>query len=191
APGRPRSRHGEPRRVHRALAAGADPRRGRSVQGPAPRDVSPGGRSRGPRRLVVLLPERVANRRALARPGHPRPPRRPARTRRCRVYPRQGRTLKDLVLSRGESRGRDVWALRDVSFEVEPGCAIGLVGRNGSGKTTLLRLVAGIMKPTGGRVSVGGRVGSLLELAAGLHPDFTAPDHDLLNGAILGLERRS
>src|SRR5205823_7526719 len=93
-------------------------------------------------------------------------------SRRFRVYPRQGRTLKDLVLSRRDSRGRDVWALRSVSFSVEPGSAIGLVGRNGSGKTTLLRLLAGIMKPTSGRVSVGGRVGSLLELGAGFHPDF-------------------
>jgi ABC-type polysaccharide/polyol phosphate transport system ATPase subunit len=110
-------------------------------------------------------------------------------SRRFRVYPRQGRTLKDLVLSRRDARGRDVWALRDVSFEVEPGSAVGLVGRNGSGKTTLLRLVAGIMKPTSGRVAVGGRVGSLLELGAGFHPDFTGRENVFLNGAILGLKR--
>ena len=110
-------------------------------------------------------------------------------SRRFRVYPRQGRTLKDIVLSRRDSRGRDVWALRSVSFSVEPGSAIGLVGRNGSGKTTLLRLLAGIMKPTSGRVSVGGRVGSLLELGAGFHPDFTGRENVFLNGAILGLKR--
>jgi lipopolysaccharide transport system ATP-binding protein len=110
-------------------------------------------------------------------------------SRRFRVYPRQGRTLKDLVLSRGEARGRDVWALTDVSFGVEPGSAIGLVGRNGSGKTTLLRLLAGIMKPTSGHVAVGGRVGSLLELGAGFHPDFTGRENVFLNGAILGLKR--
>src|SRR5205085_12653171 len=101
----------------------------------------------------------------------------------------QGRTLKDLVLSRGDARGRDVWALRDVSFDVEPGSAIGLVGRNGSGKTTLLRLLAGIMKPTTGQVAVGGRVGSLLELGAGFHPEFTGRENVFLNGAILGLKR--
>jgi ABC-type polysaccharide/polyol phosphate transport system ATPase subunit len=110
-------------------------------------------------------------------------------SRRFRVYPRQGRTLKDLVLARRDARGRDVWALRDVSFAVEPGSAIGLIGRNGSGKTTLLRLLAAIIKPTSGRVAVGGRVGSLLELGAGFHPDFTGRENVFLNGAILGLKR--
>src|SRR5205807_3930309 len=85
--------------------------------------------------------------------------------------------------------GTDVWALRDVSFSVDPGNAIGLVGRNGSGKTTLLRLLSGIFKPTSGRVSVGGRVGSLLELGAGFHPDFTGRENVYLNGSIHGLSR--
>ena len=60
-----------------------------------------------------------------------------------------------------------------MSLAVEPGEAVGLVGRNGSGKSTLLRLIAGIIKPTEGRVEVGGRIGSLLELGAGFHPDFS------------------
>jgi len=106
-----------------------------------------------------------------------------------RVYPREQRTLKDLVIARGRVRGSDVWALRDVSFHVEPGSAVGLVGRNGSGKTTLLRLLSGIVGPTSGRVSVGGRVGSLLELGAGFHLDLTGRENVYLNGSIHGLKR--
>jgi lipopolysaccharide transport system ATP-binding protein len=111
--------------------------------------------------------------------------------RRFRVYPKQGRTLKDLVVGRGRFRGTDVWALQDVSVAVEPGEAVGLIGRNGSGKTTLLRVVAQIIKPTRGRVSVGGRVGSLLELGAGFHPEFTGRENVYLNGSIHGLKRRT
>ena len=110
-------------------------------------------------------------------------------SRRFRVYAREGRTLKDLVLSRGRLDAQEIWALRDVSFHVDPGSAIGLVGRNGSGKTTLLRLMSGIIRPTGGRVEVGGRVGSLLELGAGFHPDFTGRENVYLNGSIHGLRR--
>lgn len=109
--------------------------------------------------------------------------------RRFRVYPRESRALKDLVVARGRTRGTDVWALRDISFAVEPGSAIGLVGRNGSGKTTLLRLLSGIVKPTSGSVAVGGRIGSLLELGAGFHPDMTGRENVYLNGSIHGLRR--
>jgi ABC-type polysaccharide/polyol phosphate transport system ATPase subunit len=109
--------------------------------------------------------------------------------RRFRVYPRENRALKDLLVARGRVRGTDVWALRDVSFAVEPGSAIGLVGRNGSGKSTLLRLLSGIIKPTSGRVLVGGRVGALLELGAGFHPDLTGRENVFLQGSIHGLSR--
>jgi lipopolysaccharide transport system ATP-binding protein len=109
--------------------------------------------------------------------------------RRFRVYPRESRALKDLVVARGRARGADVWALRDVSFAVEPGSAVGLVGRNGSGKSTLLRLLSGIIKPTSGRAEVGGRIGSLLELGAGFHPDLTGRENVYLNGSIHGLKR--
>jgi ABC-2 type transport system ATP-binding protein len=109
--------------------------------------------------------------------------------RRFRVYPRESRALKDLVFARSRARGSDVWALRDVSFAVEPGSAVGLVGRNGSGKTTLLRLLSGIIKPTAGDVAVGGRIGSLLELGAGFHPDMTGRENVFLNGSIHGLSR--
>ncbi len=106
-----------------------------------------------------------------------------------RVYPRESRALKDLLFARRHARGSEVWALRDVSFAVEPGSAVGLVGRNGSGKTTLLRLLSGIVKPTSGRIAVGGRVGSLLELGAGFHPDMTGRENVFLNGSIHGLRR--
>jgi ABC-2 type transport system ATP-binding protein len=109
--------------------------------------------------------------------------------RRFRVYARENRALKDLVVARGRMRGTDVWALRDVSFAVEPGSAIGLVGRNGSGKSTLLRLLSGIIKPTSGRVAVGGRVGALLELGAGFHPDLSGRENLFLQGSIHGLSR--
>jgi ABC-type polysaccharide/polyol phosphate transport system ATPase subunit len=109
--------------------------------------------------------------------------------RRFRVYARENRALKDLLVARGRVRGSDVWALRDISFAVEPGSAIGLVGRNGSGKSTLLRLLSGIIKPTSGRVAVGGRVGALLELGAGFHPDLTGRENVYLQGSIHGLTR--
>jgi ABC-type polysaccharide/polyol phosphate transport system ATPase subunit len=99
------------------------------------------------------------------------------------------RTIKGLFVARGRVRAREVWALRDVSLSTEPGEAVGLVGRNGSGKSTLLRLVSGIIKPTSGRVEVGGQVGSLLELGAGFHPDFTGRENVYLNGSIHGLSR--
>jgi ABC-type polysaccharide/polyol phosphate transport system ATPase subunit len=106
-----------------------------------------------------------------------------------RVYPRESRRLKDLIVARRGARATDVVALRDVSFRVEPGSAVGLVGRNGSGKTTLLRLLSGIIRPTSGHVEVGGRVGSLLELGAGFHPDLTGRENVFLNGSIHGLKR--
>jgi ABC-type polysaccharide/polyol phosphate transport system ATPase subunit len=110
-------------------------------------------------------------------------------SRRFKVYPREARRLKDVVVARRRSRPAEVVALQDVSFRVDPGSAVGLVGRNGSGKTTLLRLISGIIKPTTGRVEVGGRIGSLLELGAGFHPDLTGRENVFLNGSIHGLKR--
>jgi ABC-type polysaccharide/polyol phosphate transport system ATPase subunit len=110
-------------------------------------------------------------------------------SRRFRVHAREARTLKDLFVQRGRTEPTEVWALRDVSVSVGRGEAVGLIGRNGSGKTTLLRLVAGIIKPTAGRVQTEGRIGSLLELGAGFHLDFTGRENVFLNGAIQGLRR--
>jgi ABC-2 type transport system ATP-binding protein len=106
-----------------------------------------------------------------------------------RIHGREARTLKDLVVQRGRTHPQNVWALRDVSVEVARGEAVGLIGRNGSGKTTLLRLIAGIIKPSAGRVRTDGRIGSLLELGAGFHLDFTGRENVFLNGAIQGLRR--
>ena len=111
-------------------------------------------------------------------------------SRRFRVYPQRNVTLKEAIVRRNEIRPVEIWALRDVSLAIEPGEAVGFVGRNGSGKTTLLRLIAGIFAPTSGRVAVGGKPGSLLELGAGFHPDFTGRENVYLSGAIYGLNRR-
>jgi ABC-type polysaccharide/polyol phosphate transport system ATPase subunit len=110
-------------------------------------------------------------------------------SRRFRVHPQEARTLKEAFVARRRSRGTDVWALQDISFEVRHGEAVGLIGRNGSGKTTLLKLISRIIKPTSGRVDVQGRVGSLLELGAGFHPDFTGRENVYLNGSVHGLSR--
>ncbi len=82
------------------------------------------------------------------------------------------------------------WALREVSFHLNKGEALGIVGRNGAGKTTILKLMSKITKPTSGRVLIDGRVSALIELGAGFHPDLTGRDNIYLNGIILGLSRR-
>ncbi len=110
-------------------------------------------------------------------------------SRRFRVYPQRNVTLKEAILRRRHLRREEIWALRDVSLAVEPGEAVGVIGRNGSGKTTLLRLIGGIFAPTSGRLEVAGDVGSLLGLGAGFHPDFTGRENVYMNGAIHGLKR--
>jgi len=88
-----------------------------------------------------------------------------------------------------ESRRR-IWALRDVSFDVEQGESLAIVGRNGSGKSTLLKILARITSPTTGRAMLSGRVGSLLEVGTGFHPELTGRENIYLNGAVLGLKQR-
>jgi lipopolysaccharide transport system ATP-binding protein len=85
---------------------------------------------------------------------------------------------------------REIWALKDVNFEVAPGEVLGVIGRNGAGKSTLLKVLSRITKPSAGEVRLQGRVGSLLEVGTGFHPELTGRENIYLNGAILGMARR-
>jgi ABC-type polysaccharide/polyol phosphate transport system ATPase subunit len=116
-----------------------------------------------------------------------------------KLYRRWGRTrafgtLKSALLGRGLSAalsGTDVVrALSEVSFEVRAGETFGVIGANGSGKSTLLKLVAGILKPTSGRLSVSGKVSALIELGAGFHPEISGRENVVINGVMLGLTRK-
>jgi lipopolysaccharide transport system ATP-binding protein len=89
-----------------------------------------------------------------------------------------------------DSQTEQFWALKDVNLQIQPGEVVGLVGRNGAGKSTLLKVLSRITKPTTGRVTLFGRVGSLLEVGTGFHPELSGRENIYLNGAILGMSRR-
>lgn len=100
-------------------------------------------------------------------------------------------SVKSLFLRNGRSNGQKetFWALREISFEVKPGEVLGIIGRNGAGKSTLLKILSRITKPTEGKASIRGRVGSLLEVGTGFHGELTGRENIYLNGAILGMKK--
>ncbi|MCK4793385.1 MAG: ABC transporter ATP-binding protein, partial [Desulfobacteraceae bacterium] len=89
----------------------------------------------------------------------------------------------------GLSNTEELWALKDVSFEVRQGDRVGIIGRNGAGKSTLLKILSRITEPTTGRIGIKGRVASLLEVGTGFHPELTGRENIYLNGAVLGMTK--
>ena len=99
-------------------------------------------------------------------------------------------SLKERMIHLGKIPYEDLWALKDINFEIAEGETFGLLGHNGSGKSTLLKCVAGILQPTAGQIRTVGRVAALLELGAGFHPDLSGRENVFLNASLLGLQRR-
>jgi ABC-2 type transport system ATP-binding protein len=107
-------------------------------------------------------------------------------SKRFRLTAGRSTSLKERAL-RGRQRYDEFWALRDVSFELQEGKTLGLLGHNGSGKSTLLKCIAGILKPTEGQALTKGRIASLLELGAGFHPELTGRENVFVNASFLGI----
>lgn len=104
-----------------------------------------------------------------------------------RLYARPADRFKELLL--GRRYHEEFWAVREVSFTVEKGVSLGILGENGAGKSTLLKLITGALTPTAGTVTVPGRVASIIELGMGFHPDFSGVDNLFIGGALLGFSR--
>jgi ABC-type polysaccharide/polyol phosphate transport system ATPase subunit len=106
-----------------------------------------------------------------------------------RLYPTPRHRALELFTFGARTYHTDFWALKDVSFRLQSGGTLGLIGNNGSGKSTLLQVIAGIVSPTNGRVAVNGRISSLLELGAGFNPEFTGRENVELYGVVMGMSR--
>lgn len=106
-----------------------------------------------------------------------------------RIYDKPADRLKELLTRGHLKRHREFWALKNVSFEIQPGTTTGIVGPNGSGKSTLLQIIAGTLNPTHGSVIVKGRVGALLELGAGFNLEFTGIENVYMNSALMGFSK--
>lgn len=109
---------------------------------------------------------------------------------RFKIYYDRNRTLKERLLFRKRNRYDERWVLKDVSFDIEQGEAVGLVGENGCGKSTTLKLLSRILFPDRGAISVNGRVSCLIELGAGFHPDMNGIENIYLNAAMFGVGRK-
>ena len=106
-----------------------------------------------------------------------------------KLYVRPLDRLKELFATHGKQYHQDFWALQSVSFSVHPGESWGIIGRNGAGKSTLLKLITGVTRPSTGTLTVSGRIGALLELGTGFHPEYTGRENIYFSAAMLGLER--
>jgi ABC-type polysaccharide/polyol phosphate transport system ATPase subunit len=111
-------------------------------------------------------------------------------SKRFRLYHEKYTSLKERVIHAGRIPYEDLWALRDVSFDVREGETVGILGRNGSGKSTLLKCICGVLQPTAGQVVVRGKLAGLLELGADFQPELSGRENIYLNGSMLGLSKR-
>jgi ABC-2 type transport system ATP-binding protein len=108
-----------------------------------------------------------------------------------RLYHERSNMIKEAFINlfRGGNKYDEFWALKDISFSVQRGESIGIIGRNGSGKSTLFKLISGVMSPARGEIKATGKISPLIELGAGLHPELTGLENIYLNGAIYGMDK--
>jgi lipopolysaccharide transport system ATP-binding protein len=105
------------------------------------------------------------------------------------VYDKPQDRLLQMLLFGRKQYFREFWALKDISFEINKGETVGIIGRNGSGKSTILQIICGTLNPTGGSIQTNGRIAALLELGSGFNPEFTGRENVYMNGIMLGLDR--